>query len=231
MLAGLRSGALLRISPEDLPLEPGHPRQSCLEFVGQIGDLSLLLPNDMLQMLCLLLPGRFPHGSTSMQRSPVVRLLTKLDLQTTDFDILHEHADMVENSTVCVQLPRMESPRRHEDEHGFTECLHRKHRHSDTIGGGPQSPAPGQAHTRSTAYLLRARLPELCGRERADVDYGRLPGFRSLPGEEQLPDVQNDWFTSKTPPRTNTSPVSPVQSTSTTICPSSQIHSPAPVFS
>ena len=124
MLAGLRSGALLRLSPEDLPLEPGHPRQSCLEFVGQIGDLSLLLPNDMLQMLCLLLPGRFPHGSTSMQRSPVVRLLTKLDLQTTDFDILHEHADMVENSTVCVQLPRMESPRRHEDEHGFTECLH-----------------------------------------------------------------------------------------------------------
>ena len=106
---GLSFGALLGLSAEDLPLEPSDPRQGFLKLVGQLGDLGLLLANDLLKALSLILPGRFTLGSTSMQRPPVVRLLAEFDFQATDFGIPNDHADMVRTSPVCVQPPHQDS--------------------------------------------------------------------------------------------------------------------------
>jgi hypothetical protein len=109
VLVGLRLGALLGLSPEDLPLEPSDPRQRFLKLAGQLGDLGLLLANDLLEALSLVLPSCFPLGSTSMQRPPVVCLLAEFDLPATDFGILNEHAGMVRTPALCVQPPQQNS--------------------------------------------------------------------------------------------------------------------------
>ena len=106
MLAGLRIGALLGLSPEDLSLEPSHPRQRFLKLAGQLGDLGLLPANDLLEALSLVLPSCFSLGSTGMQRPPVVCLLSKLDLQATDIGVPSEHASIVWILPVCVRPPR-----------------------------------------------------------------------------------------------------------------------------
>jgi hypothetical protein len=59
-------GALLGLSSEDLPLKPSDSRQGLLKLVSQIGDLGLLTANDLFELLSLILPSRFPFGSTGM---------------------------------------------------------------------------------------------------------------------------------------------------------------------
>ena len=109
MLAGVRLGALLGLSAEDLPLQPSYPRQGFLELVSQLGDLGLLTANDLFEPLSLAFESCFSFGSPGMLCPPVVGLLAKFDLQTTDFDILNEHAGMVRTSPVCVQPPSRNS--------------------------------------------------------------------------------------------------------------------------
>jgi len=110
VLAGVRLGALLGLSAEDLFLEPGDSRLGRFEFSDELGDLGLLTANDLLELLSLVLESRFPLGSTGMQRPPVVCLLAEFDFQATDFGILNEHPSMVRTSPLCVQPPQ-QNPR------------------------------------------------------------------------------------------------------------------------
>ncbi len=66
MLAGVRLGALLGLSAEDLSLKPSDSRQGFLELVSQFGDLGLLTANDLFAALSLVLESRFPFGSPGM---------------------------------------------------------------------------------------------------------------------------------------------------------------------
>ena len=126
VLVGLRLWALLGLSPEDLPLEPSHPCQGFLKLVSQLGDLGLLTANDLFEALSLVLPSRFPFGSTGMQRPPVVCLLAEFYFQATGFGILNKHAGMVRTSLVCVQPPQQNFRSAPKNDYGFTERLRYK---------------------------------------------------------------------------------------------------------
>jgi hypothetical protein len=103
--AGLISNlrGLLGLSAEDLLLEPGHLGPQGLKLLSQLGDLSLLITNDLLEPLNFGPGGSFPFDGPGMQRPVVVGLLAEFDHQTARRSLLNAHAATLPTQPICVQ--------------------------------------------------------------------------------------------------------------------------------